>query len=284
MRILLIGSEGYIGSSLKVTLSIANYNFETCDLRPSNSNVRHYQVDYGDMTKEKLSNYEVIILLAAHSSVKACVENPMEAIQNNVVNFMKLLTNLNSNQILVYASSGSVYDGYNNSFPTENARILKSRNIYDYTKISNDFMASCYDVKTIGLRFGTLSGQAPTIREDLIINKMTADAINRKVIQVSNGSSYRSCLAIKDLNRAFDSLLSNISLIADYHSIFNLSSFSHSINEIAAKVSNLTGAPILVEKDSPTYNFSMSTKKFEKMFNFKFTEKIETIVKELMSS
>lgn len=283
MRILLIGSEGYIGSSLKQTLIQNMYELVTCDLKPSDHTTHHIQIDYGNLTDSQISKADLIILLAAHSSVQSCVLQPIDAIQNNIVNFLKLISKLNPNQTLIYASSGSVYDGYNNTFPTEEATIKKSRNIYDFTKISNDLMATSFAAKTIGLRFGTLSGKSPTMRSDLIINKMTSDAIVKKKIHVSNPNCFRSCLAINDLEKAFLTLISKITLISESSSIFNLSSFSDSIDNIARKIAMVTGADLIQEQDSPTYNFSMSTNKFEKLFNFKFQENIESIVKNLIS-
>ena len=128
-NILLIGSEGYIGSSLIIALS-ANNSVHTCDILPSKlNNSYHYTKNYGNFTKKEISKYDFIILLAAHSSVNACIQNPQEAIENNIVNFLKLLTIMSDKQTLIYASSGSVYDGYMDTYPNEGAKILRSRNI-----------------------------------------------------------------------------------------------------------------------------------------------------------
>lgn len=284
MRILLIGSEGYIGSSLNDVLKVSNY-VDTCDIlsRTVVINSQHFETNYNKLTKDLIWEYDLIILLAAHSSVGLCVNNPEEAIQNNIVNFMKLLSKMNSNQYLIYASSGSVYDGYNDSKPDENAKIMQSRNIYDFTKISNDFMASTYEVPTIGLRFGTLSGFSPKMRNDLIINKMTADALSRKRISISNPTASRSCLGINDLCSAVLTIIDNISRINQNTNVFNLCSFNYSIDQIADKIAKITEAKKIYVADAPTYNFSMSTEKFEQMFKFTFTDTVESIVKNLIA-
>jgi len=284
MKILIIGSEGYIGSSLTDVLRVS-HSVDTCDILPSTlmMNAQHFEINYGDLTKNQISGYNLIFLLAAHSSVGMCVKNPEEAIQNNIVNFMKLLSKMNSNQYLIYASSGSVYDGYNDSKPDENAKIMKSRNVYDFTKISNDFMASTYEITTIGLRFGTLSGFSPKIRNDLIINKMTADALTKKSITISNPTASRSCLGINDLCRAALTMIDNISKLHQNTNLFNLCSFNYSIDEIASRIANITYAKKIYVDDAPTYNFSMSTKKFEQVFNFTFTDTVESIVNNLIS-
>lgn len=282
INILLIGSEGYIGSSIIQPL-LRGYSVNTCDILPSRiNNNLHNKLNYGDLTRLEISKYDVIILLAAHSSVSACMKNPSEAVQNNIVNFMKLLTNMNNDQILIYASSGSVYDGYMNTFPDENAKILSSRNIYDFTKISNDLMASTFEIPTIGLRFGTVSGFSPVLREDLIINKMTKDASDYNLITVSNPSAFRSCLGTQDLINAMLAIIEKRKKILDSTLIFNLASFSKSIEEISNEISRKTGAMRKYVGDSPTYNFSMSVEKFESFFDFRFVDSIEKIVDQLI--
>jgi len=283
-KILLIGSEGYIGSSLKIFISGSN-SIDTCDLLPStpSSHNYHFQTNYDNLTQDEISQYKIIILLAANSSVNSCIDNPEDAIRNNIVNFMRLLNKMNTAQILIYASSGSVYDGYNDALPSENAQIVKSRNIYDFTKISNDFMASAFEIATVGLRLGTLSGASPKMRNDLIINKMVADAFNQKTIKVSNPSAFRSCLGINDFNRAIMAIINNLEKLNQNTTLFNLSSFNYSIDQISNKISKIIGAKIIYVKDSPTYNFSMSTKKFEDTYSFTFQETIETIVNGLIT-
>lgn len=282
INILLIGSEGYIGSSLNIALSAEN-TVHTCDILPSKSqNNYHYKKNYGNLTKEEIQKYNFIILLAAHSSVSACIQNPQDAIENNIINFLKLLTIMSEEQTLIYASSGSVYDGYMDSYPNEDSKILRSRNIYDFTKISNDFMASTFATPTIGLRFGTLSGHSPIMRDDLIINKMTKDAFNEKIITVSNHSAFRSCLGIGDLCKAITTIIKFHDKNNERTLLFNLASFSTSINLISREIARLTGAHIQNVEDSPTYNFSMSVEKFEKTFDFKFHDSIETITRQLI--
>lgn len=283
-NILLIGSEGYIGASL-VNALLSTYSIDTCDILPSKMcRDFHFQVNYGELTRIEISKYDFIILLAAHSSVSACIENPSEAVENNIVNFMRLLTNMNSNQTLIYASSGSVYDGYMNSFPKEDAKILSSRNIYDFSKISNDLMASTFQIPTIGLRFGTLSGYSPIMREDLIINKMTKDALDHKTITVSNASAFRSCLGMQDLCNAILTLINQRGKILEQTAIFNLASFSKSIEQISDEIAKKMRVERKYTGDSPTYNFSMSVEKFERVFNFQFLETIDKIVDGLIAN
>jgi hypothetical protein len=116
---------------------------------------------------------------------------------------------------------------------------------------------------------------------DLVINKMTTDAFRQNLITVSNPNSYRSCLGTKDLNRAVTAILNNLDKINENTCLYNLCSFNDSIGEISNKISIVTGAKVEYAKDSQTYNFSMSTKKFIDKFSFSFNETVETIVSDL---
>ncbi len=283
MKILLIGSEGYIGSALTIEL-LKNHKIETCDLQESsNANVsQHYHSDFNKLTRNELEQYDVIINLAAHSSVSQCQLDPEGAIENNILNSMKLLNTLSKNQILIYASSGSVYDGYRDSYPTEEAHIQNSRNLYDFTKLAGDYLMNTVNVQTVGLRFGTLSGYSPKMRRELIINRMTQDALLNSEIYLANRNSSRSCLSIKDLCAAVTTMLASEKLQKlETHEIFNLASFSMKIEDIAIKIAELSNSRILPLPDSPTYDFSMSTEKFKKYFKFDFDDDIETIYQEL---
>jgi nucleoside-diphosphate-sugar epimerase len=283
MKILLIGSEGYIGSVLTIEL-LKKHEVATCDLQKSGNEkiLQHYHYNFNQLTSQEIEQYEVIINLAAHSSVSQCQLDPEGAIKNNILNMIKLLTILSEKQILIYASSGSVYDGYGDTYPTEEAHIQKSRNLYDFTKLAGDYLVSTVDVRTIGLRFGTLSGYSQNLRRELIINRMTQDALMNSEIYLANRNSSRSCLSLRDLCNAIMAMLSPEKLnILKRHEIFNLASFSMKIEDIAKNIARLSNSKILPLPDSPTYDFSMSTEKFQKHFKYAFLDNIESIYSEL---
>ena len=280
----LIGSEGYLGSALvPVLLS----NFEVCTLDLKEAKVfdeakQHLTQDFRGLSKKQLCEFDVIILLAAHSSVRQTLDDPIGAISNNVVAFAELLRKLSKHQVLIYASSGSVYDGYGGSYPSEESAILSSKNLYDMTKLTNEIQASACEIKTVGLRFGTISGPSTTFRRELIINKMTLDAKNHKQIQLSNEESFRSCLDIRDAVNSILSLLDSLNKLPIY-SLFNLASYSMKIQDIANQISQTTGAEIVKMPPSAAYNFTMRTDKFEKVNNFRFKHGLQSTIESILS-
>ena len=100
-KILLIGGNGYIGSKLQEVLEV--------DVVDTNwFNDKGNGEDFKDFTSRHYSDYNTIILLAGHSSVKMSEGNLNSCFNNNVRNFIDLIEKLDK-QKLIYASSSSVY-------------------------------------------------------------------------------------------------------------------------------------------------------------------------------
>ena len=176
--VLIIGSEGYIGS--RITHDLQNvYDIHGIDICWFGQSNNYTEVkDYNQLTKEELSKYHTVILLAGHSSVKMCDGPVLSSWSNNCRWDVEAINKLDKGQVLIYASSGSVY-GTTNTTSVEDAPLqFKPINNYDLTKYSLDvhaekFIRDGYNI--VGLRFGTVNGWSPNIREELMINSMTSE-------------------------------------------------------------------------------------------------------------
>ena len=210
--VLVIGGNGYIGSRLVYDLQ-SMYHLDIVDVCWFGKNlVDGFQEDYKNLTKEYLSKFDTIILLAGHSSVKMCNGTINSSWNNNVLNFINLVEKLDKEQTLIYASSGSLY-GVNDKIQTEDDVIkFNPINSYDLTKYSLDLNAHKFinqGYKIIGLRFGTVNGWSPHIREELMINSMTKNSIEHNQLLVNNIQINRPILGISDLTRAVVSIVDN---------------------------------------------------------------------------
>jgi nucleoside-diphosphate-sugar epimerase len=282
-KILLIGGSGYIGSFLKTNLS---YPLTSVDIEWFDKN-DSLQVDYNTLTESFLSEYDVIILLAAHSSVKMCQGNYINAFNNNVVNFLNLLNKIKSitKRIkLIYASSSSVYGMTGDLVVDENYKSFIPYNNYDITKHINDVYAEFSGVEYYGLRFGTVNGYSPIMRSDVMINSMVSSALNNNKIELYVKDTIRPILGINDLKSAIVKIIDEPKDLRGY---YNLASFNSTSEKIALSVSKITGVNI-TEMESPNsnptnkiesknYNFSINSEKFIKNFNFTFEETVESI-------
>ena len=288
-NILIIGGSGYIGSYLRENLHYTSVSIDVEWFEKNNS----INMDFNKLDEKFLSEFDVVILLAAHSSVKMCQGEFINAFNNNVVNFLNLLRkikSINKRTKLIYASSSSVYGMTGDNVVDESYNGFVPHNNYDITKHISDIYAEFSDVEFYGLRFGTVNGYSPIMRNDIMINSMVSSALLNNKIELYVKETLRPILGIKDLFRA---MLTIIDEEKDLRGYYNLASFNSTSEEIAIKVSELTGVKI-VEKETPinptnkfeskNYNFAINCDKFIKNFDFEFDETTESITNSIINN
>jgi nucleoside-diphosphate-sugar epimerase len=278
--VLIIGGNGYIGSRLIHDLHLI-YTMHSVDACWFDSPLSTTELkDYRTLSKQELSKYDAVVLLAGHSSVKMCDGPILSSWNNNINNFIDLVNKLDKSQLLIYASSGSVY-GSSNKVSVEDIPLkFKPINNYDLTKYSLDLHAQKFikeGYKIVGLRFGTVNGWSPNTREELMINSMTKKSLYDGEIIVSNKNIKRPILGISDLSQA-------VKTIIDWpvSGIYNLSSFIDTVENISLGVSNMLNSNVQeILNTTGAYDFIMDTTKFKETYNFAFNASIDSIVKEL---
>lgn len=268
-NVLILGGEGYIGSSLALHLD-KPYLFG------------NRQTDYNTLPTATLQQFEYVILLAGHSSVQSCNGPLISPWLNNVGNFKWLVDHTLPSQKIIYASSSSVYGNKNTGISEEHNISLDYINNYDLTKTTLDLYALQqigYGRQIIGLRFGTVNGGSPVIRRDLMINSMVYSAIQDNQIIITNKTIRRPILFINDLCRAVQTIIANKFISG----LYNLASFNSTVDEISKHVVLQTGARIVDTGDKEgVYDFAISTKKFTQTFNFKFEGTVEEVVSSVL--
>jgi hypothetical protein len=113
-KILLIGGNGYIGNRLYKDHSTEYDIISVDNCWFDNPIIPTIQEDFNDLTEDFLSKFDVIILLAGHSSVKMCEGPLLGAYDNNIRNFVKLASKLKPYQKFIYASSSSAHVHFSN--------------------------------------------------------------------------------------------------------------------------------------------------------------------------
>tara|TARA_B100000427_G_C15511432_1_gene596383 strand:+ start:96 stop:1010 length:915 start_codon:yes stop_codon:yes gene_type:complete len=277
MRNLIIGGNGYIGSALyqKIESDSIDLCFYGKDLGYS------IKKNYNDID---ISQYKNIILLAGHSSVQMCEYNKGNAWINNVDYFYNICEKLRDDQILIYASSASVY-GQKTNICTENDLNISPINHYDLTKITIDVIANKFindGKKIVGLRFGTVNGASPNIRSDLMINSMIYSYKTKGSICVSNSWIKRPILSIDDLVRSICRIIDSDK---KYFGQYNLCSFNKTVDEISDTVSKILNCKIVKSKNTnKVYDFEISNRNFEKDYDFNFESDIESVIISMVDS
>lgn len=275
-KILLIGGAGYIGARLYEVLN-QYYSVVSSDIMWFWEGINTVKKDYKEYTKQELSVFDVIIVLAGHSSVQLCNGSITSSWNNNITNFINLVDKV-ENQLIIYASSASVYgSGSPETFHTELNNNFIPINNYDITKYCLDQQAKIAILegkKVIGLRFGTVNGWSPHLRVDLMINSMFHSAQNFNNIKVKNAKVNRAVLGIEDLCKAILYCI-NSPIVG----IYNLASFNATVYTIAKEISNTLNVDIIDEGTSNnTYDFAIDTTLFQETYKFKFKETISTIL------
>lgn len=288
-KILIIGNSGYIGSKLSNDYS-NEYMIHGIDTGwftkiPT-------PTDFNSLTAEYIQCFDVVILLAGHSSVKMCESSLSSAFNNNVRNFMNLLNKMSDKQRLIYASSSSVYGIVGTNIVDETYTNFIPQNHYDVTKYTIDLLAQRSNIEYYGLRFGTVNGYSPRLRSDVMINSMTYSALTDGEIKLYIKDIQRPILGINDLSRAIKTILDSDS---DNRGIYNLASFSDTAENIAINVSSVTGKPIKHYEADPTnisnsklqtkcYDFDIDSSKFIKTYNFEFSDTARSLTQELVNN
>lgn len=274
MKVLIIGGEGYIGTYLHKHLITQEIEVEVYGNR---------RLDYNNLGREYLSRFSHIVLLAGHSSVQCC-NGPLESPwKNNVRNFKNLVDKTDNRQTIIYASSASVYGAKDvKRLYSEDEISIDFVNNYDLTKVSLDLLAMKFmseGRRLVGLRFGTVNGNSPIIRRDLMINSMVYSAITEGCITISNKHIKRPILSVRDLSRAVESIIKT-----NTHShIFNLASFNSTVEDICKIVNEYTKVEIIDKGNTAgSYNFAIDNSKFRVLNNFTYEDNIHSVVESVI--
>ena len=261
-RVLIIGGCGYLGSALFIHLSMQGHAVESYDLelRGNPIGAANMEIPISEAQKSDLDRYDTVILLAAHSTVTQCVEDPIGAYFNNVDSPVHLLGQLQDRHNFIYASSGSVYS-------------KTMFTMYDATKRAFDDMVTHLRPQSTGLRLGTVCGPSPNIRSTML-NGMVSSALANGHVSVSNPEARRPILGIGDFCRAIDLLIKK-----PQAGIFDLSSFCLTVRQAAEMVAATIGCEIRETPATPHYDFTMDQ---ELRVAFRPRENLNSIIEDLV--
>lgn len=284
--VLLTGGLGYIGSRVYKHLTERDYKVTSVDLdwyarktptdysNPyhSGTEVLNHRINFNLLTKEEIQQYDVVVHLAAHSSVPACDKDPRGSLKNNCVDFFRLVEKLRDDQKFLYASSGSVY-GFSGNHPcVETDRLDRPIKGYDAQKQLIDLYMESSGKTYYGMRFGTVCGYSPNPRNELLINAMVRSTRQGGVVHVTSPDNYRAVLGLRDLCRAIEGLIESDARPGFY----NVSSFNAKIGDIASSVAHEMFANVLSKSSvTTTYSFCLNTDKFTSETNLIFKDTIE---------
>jgi UDP-glucose 4-epimerase len=259
MKILLIGSEGYVGSFLWSKFDASENELHALDIKiPANEKKNFIHTSYQDVDINLLSKFDVVLFFAGVSSVKQANENVTVAVEQNMLDMWDFaLRCAKAKTRLIYASSGSVYaDSTGNLLFTASEMTY---NAYDASKLAFDLISHYANPSALGLRMGTVSGWSPQLRRELIFNAMCISAIEQKKIFVSNPHNYRSILFLDDLYAILQRVLAS----SDCKGQIPCSSYAGTIGQVASAIGAYFSADIELLEGSSTYSFALKKSPFD---------------------
>ena len=283
-RVLLIGSEGFLGSVLVPYLQKEKgfhiTGVDKCFFGVNNKksvNFKFFKKDYNLLPKKFFENFDIIVDLVNISNDPASELNKKFTYQTNFLNKKKLykkLKNLKNLSRYIYMSSCSVY-GNNNNLISEKS---KPKPISLYSKLCLKYEEYLKKKKIIPytiMRLGTLYGWSERMRYDIAINKIIRDMIFLKKIEILGGTQLRffchnmfACRVIKKIINDDKKLM--------FKKILNIGNFNTNIIKLSKKILQLTKIKKvnlyheINTVDKRSYEVSVSTsKKLYKDINFK---------------
>jgi len=199
-KILILGSEGYLGCTL-IPLLIKKYEaknllgIDNCYFGKNNI-YKDFKVIRKSVSKinfKDLRNIKIIIDLANISNDPASELNPNFTKTNNYLNKVRLIRLLKKNNHFskyIYISSCSVY-GFNDKFVNEKSKTNPISLYAKYCLKTENFLRANLKNKYSIIRLGTLYGWSKRMRYDIAINKIIRDAIFLKKVEINGGLQFR---------------------------------------------------------------------------------------------
>jgi nucleoside-diphosphate-sugar epimerase len=172
---------------------------------PALSLLRHgVRVVRGDVTvpaavAAEVVRHDAVVHLAALVGFPLCDAEPLMAEEVNVNGTQNVVRAMHADQLLVYASTGSVYGRVDGLCTEDRAPAPLTR--YGRTKLDGERIVR--EFGGVSLRFATLFGVSPCMRFDLMVNAFVYRAVHIGWLVLYQGADRRSFLDVGDAAESY---------------------------------------------------------------------------------
>ena len=243
MKILITGGAGYKGVLLteellkmghKVTiLDNFMYGYDSLLNLILNKNLTINKTDIRNLKESDVKDFDIIYHLAGISGMPACASNPHSAESINVESVKKLVSLVSKNQLIINASTTSMY-GFSDTICDEKS-IITPVSIYGKTKYVSENIIQERE-NSISLRFATVFGVSPRMRNDLMVNDFTYKAIHDRSIILFAKDTKRTFIHINDAIKGYlfaaensEKMINNVYNVGDNNMNFSKKEISDNI-------------------------------------------------------
>ena len=276
MRVLLTGSEGYIGAVLRDFLLERGHEvvgldtgyFMDCDLGSAPTPIPVTRRDLRQVERKDVEGFDAVIHLAALSNDPLGNLKPGLTEAINTLGSIRLAEMAKAAGVprFLFASSCSLYGQGGSLGLTEEAE-ANPQTPYAHSKIDFERALSTLADDSFSptfLRNATAYGLSPRLRFDIVVNNLCGWAwTTGKIVMTSDGTPWRPLVHVKDISRAFVCALEAPRAII-HNQAFNVGSSENNlqIRDIAYKVQKHMPACEVSfgnsDGDTRTYNVSFA--------------------------
>ena len=213
MKLLIIGSEGFIGKHCVVHFSMLGYDVYTADVvetnLPNYTCLPKANTNFDDLFKTNKFDYCINASGSAH--VGFSFDNPAIDFELNVLNVHKLLVSIrtyNANCKFINFSSAAVY-GNPERLPITEEQVKNPLSPYGFHKLQSEYLVKEYhrffNIGTASLRI--FSAYGPGLKKQLFWDLFQKTSSNQKIELFGNGNETRDFIYIDDLVIAIQVIL-----------------------------------------------------------------------------
>ncbi len=227
MRILIIGSKGFIGSHLADYFSKDPGNkVYGCDIKEDTGEPDYFQVeklnsDYNRIFS--LQQFDVCIFAGGNGSVPFSIKFPEIDYQLNTHAINEILESIRINQAgckFIHLSSAAVY-GSVETLPIIEDHQINPLSPYGWNKNISEIIcrkfSSLYNIPTISLRIFSVFGQG--LQKQLFWDLYEKIRVSKNVILYGTGQESRDFIHISDLVKAIDLLIRKAEFKAEVYNV-----------------------------------------------------------------
>ena len=271
LKVLIIGSEGFVGYNLIDGLS-DKFQVLTSDIIKKDVCDNYTQCDITnyDQVINTVKNVDVVINLATHSLLSS-LESETENAQVNIIGLLNILQACRKNNIkkIIFTSASSLI-GEPQSFKVSENHTTTPKTAYGITKLASEhylrLFQELYGINFIVFSFFNIYGSYQ--KNGLVPSLYQKITSNQPVTIFGDGKQLRDFVYITDVLPFFEKAISNDSV---NNSIYNIGTgIGTTISEVITLMSDTLGIEPKVERKpirkGEIGNFIADTTKLEKSF------------------
>ena len=207
MKILILGSEGFVGNNLVEGLS-KNHEIFCADMVEQSHHTNYSQFDVTDSKSvmKTVQNVDIVINLVAHSLVSS-IEGPTKNAEVNIIGLLNILEACRINKIkkLIFTSASSLI-GEPQTFHVDENHIAIPKTAYGITKLSSEhylrLYSELYGLDYVIFRFFNIYG--PYQKNGLIPTLYNRIINNQPLTIFGEGDQVRDYVYIEDIITFFE--------------------------------------------------------------------------------